>query len=638
MSAESTAIQAIFDTQLAAARDLTTGAQTALSSAFAAFTDVGLWAYEPYDWNVPSAPQIFFNPTYLTPIKPGAPTIPTQPTLLGYPALPNTTNPTMPVFTATAPTITFPNTPSGEPSDNTGNPPTIYSPTFGTAPALLTLPSYALPYPYITVPTPPTISYPSFDGVAPDDIASISLQEYLDKLTTSYASYSQDVPDLVRSHWFEWFRAMIGENPLIDKLATTISTYIDEGGSGIPEPIEEAIITRATDRVTAEQRRATLNVYDSAARRGLLLPSGMLLAGLKEARQTAAEAISKVATDTAMKNLELEHDHMKFMLQLGVELEKMIINFASDTAKAVLEANGQAIELTKLILTGMIEINNTIVRIYLAKWEGYKAAVEVYRAKISALEMQIRVYEAEIKAELAKVEINKAHVDVLTAVVNANRALVEMYKAGIDAESAKVESSRVAVMAFEATVRAYAARIEGYKAKWDGYRSATEGQVAKSKVYESQATAYTAVVNGYRAAVEGQSAIVKNVATTIEAIGKENEEQLKAWTAQIDGTLRAYVAGTEAYRAEWGAIGEQLRGYANAGQIMGEFLARMYTTETNIEMERAREHLAAWRSQLEGALHAAEGVTHTSQVAGNIAASALNGLSTFAGVLATSTA
>jgi hypothetical protein len=38
----------------------------------------------------------------------------------------------------------------------------------------------------------------------------------------------------------------------------------------------------------------------------------------------------------------------------------------------MVECNGQAIEMTKTVLQGMIEINNAIVKVYLAKWEGYR--------------------------------------------------------------------------------------------------------------------------------------------------------------------------------------------------------------------------------------------------------------------------
>ena len=638
MAVTSSELDTIFQTQLQTAQTFQQNAQDALGPAFAVFSDPTVFQYTPYAWNTDQAPVISWNPTYQIPQRAVRPSLPKDPELIKYPEpLKNVDfeKDKPAAFTTLPPSITFPVEPSGEPTDSTGAVPTVYSPVFPGGPQLLALPSSTLPYPTVTVPPAPDLVMPVFDGAAPSDIQPVSLQEYLDLLTSSYDKYSQDLPDLVAANWMKWFSLMLDARPLIAKLSNTISTYIDNGGSGIPVPIEEAIVTRATDRVTAEQRRATVQVYEDVAKRGLVLPSGALLAGLKGARQTAAEANSKVATDIAIKNLELEHDHMKFMMNLGVELERWVLNFASDTAKSVIEVNSQAIDLTKTILTGMIEVNNIIVRIYLAKWEGYKAAADVYRSRISALEAQIRLYEAEIRAELAKVEINKAVVEVLTAIVNANRALVEQYKVAVDAETSKVEASRVQVLAFEASVRAYAARVEAYRAKWEGFRAATEGQVAKSRVYESQVQAYTARVNAWRAEIEGYEALIKGQAQTIDAISRQNEALLKEYTVEVSALLDAYKADIAAYGANWNAIAEQLRGDATAVQILGEFVLKSYQTQIQIDTERAREHLSEWRSVLEATLQAGNGLTQVAQVQNNMAASALNGLTAFAGGLAT---
>lgn len=629
-------LEKIFQDHLNASDTFLQDAQDAIATGFQTFQDPSAFEYTPYEWQTPSPPVIAYAPQFDKPSRPARPSLAEEPKLLDFPkevANPTFTKPS--AFTAQAPFITLPPAPSGEPSDNTGAAPQVSTPVFPNGPTLLALPSTALPYPFITIPNPPTLNLPVFDGVVPDDIHQISLQEYLDKLTGTYAQYSQDIPNLAKANWFAWFTAYLGQRPLIDKLATTISNYIDTGGAGIPVPIEEAIVTRSTDRVAVENRRATMGVYNDMAKRGLTLPSGALLSGLKEARQIEAEAVSKVATDVAIKNLELEHDHMKFMLQLGSELEKWVSNFASDCAKYVLEANGQAIEMTKLVLTGMIEINNTIVKIYLAKWEAYKAAVEVYKAKIDAVEAQIRIYEAEIRAELAKTEVNKATVEVLTAITNANRAIAEVYKVQVDAATARIEADRVRVMAYEATVRAYGARVEAWRAKWQGYTAQVEGEIAKTKVYESQVAGYTALVNAYRTDIEAYSALIHGQTERVQAVATINEAELKAWSLQVDALLRAYVADTEAYRAEWQAVGEQIKGYAEGARIVADSVFKGYEIEARIDTERAHEHLAEWRSHLEATLQAAQGMIQASSVAGNIAASAMNGITSFAGGLAT---
>jgi hypothetical protein len=636
MAVDTKMLEQIFQDHLTAAESFMSDAKAAMGSAFSAY-GAAITQYVPYEWQIASPPVIGYNPSFDHPQKPGPPGLDAPPALTTFPVITNPVFGAAPVFTGVKPSITYPPVPTGPPSDPTGAAPQIGTPNFPASPSLLPLPAYALPYPFLTIPPAPDIVVPPFNGTPPDPISSISLQEYLDMLSDAYGKYSQDIPQLVLGNWMLWFKSYLGERPLIDKLANAISFYMDHGGAGIPVPIEEAIITRATDRVTAEQRRATLNVYDAAVKRGLLLPSGALLSGLKEARQASAEAVSKVVTDTAIKNLELEHDFMKFMLQLGSELEKWVANFAAETCKYVLEANGQALEVTKFILNGMIEINNTIVKIYIAEWEGYKAAVEVYKAQLQALELMVRLYEAEIKAELAKVEINKAVVETLTAVVQANTAIVNMYKSQIDAESAKVEADRVRVMAYEATVRAYSARVEAWKAQWQGYTARIEGETAKAKVYEAEANAYTAVVNGYKAAVEAYGEILRAQVEQIKAIGTQNEQSLKSWGMVAEQNMKAYTAGIEGYRAEWGAVAEQMKGYAEATKILSDAAFKGYEISMRIDTERAHEHIAEWRSSMESTLKAAEGLMQAANISSSMAASALSGITSFAGNIAAAT-
>jgi hypothetical protein len=372
--------------------------------------------------------------------------------------------------------------------------------------------------------------------------------------------------------------------------------------------------------------------------KGLTLPSGALQAGRRAARATMAEGVSKVATDVAIKNLELEHDHMKFMLQLGTELQKMLLSFASESARVVTELNGQAIEMTKLTLQGMIEIQNVIVKIWLAQWDGYKAAVDVFRAKIAANEQQVSLYEAQIKAELAKTEVNKATVEVLQSVVSANNILTQMYKTQVDAETAKIESDRVRVMAYEAAVRGYVAKVDGWKARWEGYRAGVDGQLAKAKIYESQQLGYKAQVEGYTAGVEAYRAQVQGYSAQVDAVSKQNEAALKAWGIQWDGLMKAYATDVEAYGRNWSAIGEQMRAQANTLGIQGEFLSRMYSTQTQIEIERSHQHFGEWQARIRAALDTAGGLTQAANVAAGMANSALNSLTAFAGTLTTTTA
>ena len=635
MAVDTAAIETIFTTQVSTAQQLTTDATTAITTAFTAFNDPAVFAYTPYAWRIPSAPIISYAPSFVAPTKPGRGANPSVPALKAFPS--TVTKPnfgTKPADPGAAPTITMPSKPGAAPSDSTGPVPVVYDPQYPSAPDLLVLPNTTLPYPTITLPGNPNITRPTFNAKTPDGINNITLGEYMAQLNGTYANYSNSIPAAARSNWQAWFTAVLQNRPLIAKLTDIISSYLDTGGAGIPITIEEAIVTRATDRVSAEQRRKTAAVYATMAQRGLTLPSGVLLAGLKEARTEMAEAVGKVATDVAIKNLELEHDHMKFMIDAGIKLETMVANMAVELARVTVEAMGQAVELTKAVLTGMVAINEAMTRIYLAQWEGYKAAVEVYKAQWQAAELEIRLYEAQIRAEMAKTEINKATVEILNAVVKANQGIVDYFKSLVEVETAKVEASRVRVMGFEASVHAYTAQIEGYKAKWEGYHWEVDGEVAKSRIYESKVAAYTAAINGYRANIESYKTEVDAYSAGVAGTAAENKSKMDDYITKLEGVIRPYVADIDAYGKNWTAIAEQMRGQASGLSIIADSLFKGYALEVQVDQERAREHLSSWRSQLEATLQGAAGMTQAAQVSGNLAASALNGLTAFAGTFA----
>ena len=134
--------------------------------------------------------------------------------------------------------------------------------------------------------------------------------------------------------------------------------------------------------------------------------------------------------------------------------------------------------------------------------------------------------------------------------------------------------------------------------------------------------AYVAQVHGYTAG--------------IEATSRQNEAELKRWSTQLDGLLKGYTADADAYGKQWSAIAEQVRGGATVLGIQAEFMSKMYTTQVQIDIERSREHLGQWQSQLTAAVQGAAGLSHTAGVAGQLAGQALAQITGFAGSLSTS--
>jgi len=611
--------------------DLVAQAKDGINAAVGALVSAGI-PYQPFAFTDPVMAFGSPNVTYNAPFRPNDPNLDDIPEVQDIPRdVPEFTE-QFAAIAPVAPVITIPGDPSPSLPGNLTPPASTASIQMPSAPSLVPLGDTSLPYNTLTLPTSPTLITPVFSGKPPDDIASISLSDYLALLTSTYTSYAQTIPALVQSNWRQWYAMLMADHPLLPQMQGIISTYLTTGGSGVPTTIEDAIVTRAQDRSRAAHRRASSKVWDEVAKRGLWMPSGALLSGLKESAQLEGEAVSKVATDVAIKNIELEHDHMKFMLDFGKGVETLLCSTSMDIAKVNTELNGQAIEITKTVLTGMIEINKAIISIYLAKWEGYKAAVEVYKAQIQANELLIEIYKAQISAEMAKLEINKSKIMMFEALINANNSSVMLYKTQIEAETAKLEVDRTRAVIFEAQVRGFVAQIEGYRARWEGYKAQVEGQQAKANIYESQVRGFLANVQAYAAKAGAYESRVRGYAARTDAISKSNIAELSSWTAKAEGLLKAFGTEMEAYKTEWSAAVEQVRIQSVYWQSGVESIRAFNSTQVQQQMEMGREHLAQWVQQLEGSLRAADGLRAVAGIQGQLAGSVMSGVTSLASI------
>lgn len=614
------------------ALQLISEARDALLAAANALAETASIEYTPFDFSYPVMTFGTPNITTSVPALPGEPNLDSLPTVQVVPTdVPEFTD----SFSASAPTAPTINIP-GEPSPSIPNaliaPTLTQNPLFPSAPTLLPFGNPTLPYPTLSVPATPTLVDPVFSGVAPDPIQSISLQDYLNLLTSTYATYANSIPALVQSNWRQWYASLMADHPLLGTMLALTTSYMSTGGSGVPTTIEDAIVTRAQDRVAGEQRRASQKVWGEMAKRGLWMPSGALLSGLKEAAQLESEAVSKVTTDVAVKNIELEHDHMKFMMDFGRGLETLLCNTSMEIAKVQTELNNQAVEITKTILQGMVEANRAIVQIYLARWEGYKAGVEIYKAQIQAQTLRIEIFKAQIEAEMAKVNIDKAVVEMLNALINANQASVNLYKAQVEAETAKLEVDRTRAVIFEAQTRGFVAQVDAFRARWEGYSAQVKGQEAKAQVYESQVKGYLAGVQAYAAKAQAYEAKTRGFAARTDAISKGNVAQLTAWTAKADGLLKAYGYKIEAYKTQWSAAVEQMKIQTVYWQSSVESIRAFNTTLSQQQMEMGRENLAQWSSRLESSVRAAQGLLQVGAVYATTAGSVMSGVTSLASI------
>lgn len=621
-------------------------AQSGLAGAFSALSNGGIFNYHPAITSI-TMPD-FGKPTPIgeLPDLPESPVLPSPPTLSDFVEIPNNphsgTNsslgsPKKSNNLDSPPTYTPPLKPSPV-RDFLITPPDIGSPdAMPIPPAYIPLPALTLPFETFTTPAKPTLAEPVFEGQRPDDLAlpdaGYIVSQYIstkDAHRVSLAGFAQGQADALVSRYIPEFAALRA------KVNNAIVAYIDPttgGGAGIPANIEGAIMARAADRNALETQRAVADVATALSKKGWTLPGGALQDAIRQAAVGMGNAQVAASTEIATKNFEREQQHFEFMFKLGEAIEAKMIDTATEYIKIAVAMDAQSINAAKELVAAYIGAYNLQVLVYKALWDGYQADAEVLKARIAANESRVRMFEAEIRAEQAKAEIDTAYVGILRAVADVNGATAQMYKHQVEAALAPLEVGRLRLQVFEAQARAYAAEVGAYEARWRGYTAEVEGELGKFKAYEAQVSGYVAQVQAFRAQIDSYVAQVNAAAATNTAVGARNESLTRTYAAQADAAIKNYEGLVAGYSAQSSAV-------IKTGEIEVEYWrtkANLIFQEFNVAVQQmfeyAREQMNLFRGQMEAAINAANGLAHASQVAGNLAGGAMQGLTSFAGIL-----
>ena len=618
-------------------------AQSGLASAFDRFSQSNLFKYNPARITITAPDFGTPNKNIDLPFAPPSPKLPELDALVlpldvpnpDYTDAPPNTLTRIPVYVPPQKPPQVPGWTEPPPSINTA---VILPPD----PNFLPMGVLVLPYPTISTPLAPSITMPVFEGRRPNDIVVPDPATIVNSYTTEQAAHRNMLPGFMQTNTDALITKYAPEyNALRSQINNAIVAYTNSttgGGIGIPVQIEQAITARASDKNNIEFQRALETAADTIAKQGFSIPSGALLATLRQARTAMGDAQVRGNIELATKNLELEQQNFQFMLKLGEALEEKMMDVITQYLQLMLRMDELSIQSAKEIVTAYLGAYNLQVLVYKALWDGYQVDAEVFKAKISALESQIRLYEAEIKAELAKTEINKAHVDILRAIADVNQAFANTYKVRLEAAMAPLEVARVQLALYESKIRAFAAQVQVYEAQWGGYKAEVEGEVGKLRGYEAQATAYTAQVNGFKAQVDGFSARVASVGEANKAIQGRNEATIKVFSTQAEVAIKTFEGLIAAYSAESNVAIRQAEIEVEYWRTTANLIMQEYTTTMHQTFEFAREQMNLFRGQMEAAISAGTGLAQVAAVAGNLAGGAMAGLTSFAGKLVNSDA
>lgn len=157
-----------------------------------------------------------------------------------------------------------------------------------------------------------------------------------DDPTTVYEAYRDDLIGILSGQLADFFNKYYPlVNDAYDEATAWLVNTITNGGTGLPQHIEDQIYQRARNRIIAEGNRAEDQLVTGFAARGFGLPPGVMLKGIKEIRFQQLSALGKESTDVAIRQAEIEIENIKFAVEKALDMRIKAIAAASDYIRAL---------------------------------------------------------------------------------------------------------------------------------------------------------------------------------------------------------------------------------------------------------------------------------------------------------------
>lgn len=325
-------------------------------------------------------------------------------------------------------------------------------------------------------------------------------------------------------------------------IESQLTRYL-EGGTGLNAEVEDAIYSRAREKLDVEAKRVQDAAFADTAARGFTIPNGALYSALARARQDASNNNAKSATDIAVAQAEMEQKNLQFAVSTSAALRKSMIDSTMAYLQAAVSLNGQALQYAKNMLDADIEIYNTEVKVFTMRLDQYKAEASVYELKSRIAMNAVEIYKAEIQAYTATLGADKNKIEIYRSLMDANSVAAGLYKTRVDAVVSQASLEKMKLEMHQLAVQTFSAEVSAKNSEWQGYQAQIEGNLGAVKVYAAEVNAFEGQISAYKA-------------------------QLSADIEKVNGVTAKNASLIQRYNAEVGAFEAELR--ANVTELAGK--------------------------------------------------------------------
>ncbi len=582
--------------------------------------------FTPGEFDIPEAPEPDQVPTFdpANIERPEAPELrsPIIPSLPDFEGIPRPERINFEdLFNQEAPNLDLPPAPSGVPE--------VSSPEFPEAPEL-NFPETPDTV-KITIPDEPSVSVPSFDpedpgkppGQAPDSRKIIETT-YHDVLPEMRAFIDEQVDSYEKRlspHSQEYMERL---EKRLDEMA--------EGGTALPDNIEQAIFDRTRRRTRAEQEARETEVWQDAAQRGFTMPPGITQAALHRAGTQANNENTTAASDVAIRMAELEQQNIQFALQTMSSLRQAVINATLQYAGTLAQVNGQALEYSRAVAASAIESYNAEVNLFNAKVSYFQAQAQVYEVELRSAFAELEKYRELLRAEQLKSDVNAQIVQQFQSEIQAQETRIRAYATQVDSLSRQIDADRARVEAFGQQVQAYSAQVQAQESKFRVYTAALEGDRAKVDGYAAQVQAFNTEVGALSAQVQAEATQAESVANINQTQANVFASELQAYGVDIDAKnsvhqaeIRRFTSQLDQYQTEVSALRTEYEAQLQRSELEFSEAESKFTRRSETGIENARLFLEKIRSVTDTAIQGA-------QVHANIAGAAVSAQNTMVSI------
>lgn len=471
-----------------------------------------------------------------------------------------------------------------------------------------------------------TLSYPATPDVALPEMDSLSAISLPDFVYPGFPDFTDQPPVAtltVPDPFINWAEPQY-RSELLDSLQAEVREMM-VGSTGMPRAVEDALFARARERDSAETGRAVQEAFDTFASRGFSMPPGMLVRQINVAREQGRLKAAETNRDILTQAAQWQIDAIRFAVQQGLALEQLTSNLYSNMV-------GRLFEVARFQAESQINVFNAQVSLFNAQNQAFANLVQVYRTRVDTVNAKLQAYKTAIDAQVAIGQLNAQKVEVYKARLSAVQTRVDVFRAQMDAVKVRADVIATQFQAYRAEVDAYAQEIGAEKLRLDAYSAQVQGETSKANLLDAQARVYATTIQGIssKADIRAKAAQVKMDAAKTKV--QKYLADLDAYKAELQASMNQVQFGVQVFQARVDAW----KATATADISAAEAQSRYADMQTRTNISYAEMQIHEYQANVQKAVQQAQVALEAAKAMGSycsqLAAGAMSAMHVTAGV------